>query len=190
MFEVFTEQDLILFLELSVAIVTFIYLVGRACISCYLSGETEEDLFSFKSLLRRNNFRNNDKYFMLVSLGGPIFIFVTALLIVILFKILFVTGACDVMRESVLGSGMLYLLALIVACSVLVLVYSIIPIPPLPGSRILRCFLNDKAKEIMDKYEKGMFWLIFVLLLYLPYDYTVKPIMKVISCLLEWITKV
>lgn len=88
------------------------------------------------------NFKNRKKGMLLVSFAGPLSNFITALLIAVLYPLIF-----DVTGEAV--KGMLqtaYIINLSIGA------FNLIPIPPLDGSNILDAFLTSKQRFFVRRY--------------------------------------
>lgn len=100
----------------------------------------------------------------LVAIAGPLVNFLLAL-------VFFVIG----MKTGLIGfqNGMIYYtgyeglaMAEMVMVNLGFMVFNLLPIPPLDGSRVLYAIMPDGARDFMDKMERGMgIMLVFVLVM-------------------------
>jgi Zn-dependent protease len=88
------------------------------------------------------NFRNRKKGMIVVSAAGPLSNFTTALIIAILYPLLYNTTGEAV--KSILQTA--YIINLSIGA------FNLIPIPPLDGSNILDAFLTNKQRFFMRRY--------------------------------------
>jgi len=108
-----------------------------------------------------SNFRNRRAGIVTVSLAGPLSNFVTGLICCILFYMIsfFTQG------ESALSRFALTILIQSVYMNVGLMIFNLIPIPPLDGSKILLEFLPYRWQYKIYAYER-YFGLILILLVY------------------------
>lgn len=88
------------------------------------------------------NFKNRKKGMIIVSIAGPLSNFFTAMLIAVLYALLY-----NRMGEVVKGIlQVAYIINLSIGA------FNLIPIPPLDGSNILDAFLTNKQRFFMRRY--------------------------------------
>ncbi len=108
-----------------------------------------------------SNFRNRRVGIVTVSLAGPLSNFIVGLLSCILFYLVsFLTKG-----ESVIARFALAILIQSVYMNVGLMIFNLIPIPPLDGSKILLEFLPYRWQYEIYRYER-YFGLILILLVY------------------------
>lgn len=107
---------------------------------------------------------------VLVSLAGPLSNILLALVVMIIYKILIVTGALagDTAIYIMLG------LSQIIQINIFLGIFNLIPIPPFDGYHILSSFLPAKALYFMEKNGQIIHFIVFVLLISNALD---KPLM-------------
>lgn len=99
----------------------------------------------------------------LVGLAGPATNFVMAAIGAILFRTI-----------GIHSDALIYnFLVIFTEINVVVMIFNLIPIPPLDGSRVLYAFAPEPLKEVMERIESlGLFVILFFVILI----YTVAPI--------------
>jgi Zn-dependent protease len=100
------------------------------------------------------NFRDPQRGEMLVAFAGPLSNFFAAWLVATIFKLL--PSAVNMNMVVVSISSQFIFINLSLA------VFNLLPIPPLDGSTLLRPFLPEDIREMLEQY--GFFILIFLLL--------------------------
>ena len=99
----------------------------------------------------------------LTAAAGPLsnllMAFVSMLIYTVILIISYKTGAISMTAASSIGN-FLYMFSYV---NLSFLVFNLIPIPPLDGSRILGLFLSDRAYFKLQQYERYSFILIIVL---------------------------
>ena len=94
--------------------------------------------------------------FALCALAGPLANFLLAIVTMIIFKILLVYGF-----KNAFLTNLLLQLTLI---SIYLMVFNLLPIPPLDGSRILSVFLKDETYHKLLMYENIIMIAVFFLI--------------------------
>lgn len=127
-----------------------------------------------------NNFRNRRKGIVLVSLAGPLANFFVAIISAVLLAVfgrllgiddinlLFGVSAYYMSGGITEAIGLVVILPMLYYCVILnigLMIFNLIPIPPLDGSKILFEFLPYKARNVMYNLERHSF-LIFILVIY------------------------
>ena len=133
------------------------------------------------------NFEKRGKGNMLVALAGPLFNLGLAIIITIVYKILFETGALAAMALNNTGAIILEILYLTMQFNVVFAVFNLIPLPPFDGSKVLYYFLPYKAKQWFDKLEQYSFWILIVLLVTDLYVYIIAPAYTLVGLLINLI---
>lgn len=88
------------------------------------------------------NFKNRKKGMLLVSIAGPLSNFFTAMLIAVLYALLY----------NRMGEVMKGILQVAYIINLSIGAFNLIPIPPLDGSNILEAFLTNKQRFFMRRY--------------------------------------
>lgn len=88
------------------------------------------------------NFKNRKKGMLLVSVAGPLSNFFTAMLIAVLYALLY----------NRMGEVMKGILQVAYIINLSIGAFNLIPIPPLDGSNILDAFLTNKQRFFMRRY--------------------------------------
>lgn len=121
-------------------------------------------------IINPNNFKNPKLDNITVSLAGPMSNFVLAVIFGLLIRFL------D------LPIGLQYLFASIMIINLVFMVFNLIPIPPLDGSKILSLFISDRAYLILQQFG------IFLLLIFIIFVNFMPIISKIISFFFVLIT--
>lgn len=108
------------------------------------------------------NFRNPRRDDILVSLAGVSANFLSAVAFAVVFRLVWQLGPISRTGETVLG-----LLAMAVQINIVLIIFNIIPIPPLDGSHVLEQLLPWNLREVYNREIKpyGMFILIGMILI-------------------------
>ena len=69
------------------------------------------------------------------------------------------------------------LIAFIVQLNLLLMIFNLLPIPPLDGSKVLLTFLPDRYKEAFYRFERFGIIILFVSIFFL-FDYIIIPILN------------
>jgi Zn-dependent protease len=131
------------------------------------------------------NLRNIKRDDMLVTLAGPasnLLLAIVSLILLLAIKHIFKSGTDAVFNAvdfrhglvdaSLSGTSVLYPLALLLYCSVVInivlAIFNLVPIPPLDGSRILRNFLPYNLQQSYDNMGGIISLVVFLLLIRTP----------------------
>lgn len=98
---------------------------------------------------------------VLVSLAGPLSNIILALIVMIIYKILIVSGAFQNETALYVMVG----LSQIIQINIFLGIFNLIPIPPFDGYHILSSFLPAKALYFMEKNGQIIHFIVFVLLI-------------------------
>lgn len=121
------------------------------------------------------NFEKRGKGNMLVSLAGPAFNVILAIVITVLLKLCMVFGLDAWLVNNSIGTIVLDILMYTIMFNVSFAVFNLIPFPPLDGSKILYYFLPYNAKGIMAKMEEYSFVFLAILFFTDLIDYIMVP---------------
>ena len=117
-----------------------------------------------------NNFKNHRKGIIIVSLAGPIANFLLGLISCILFYIIVFTVRSQAVWAEFLSQIFLYSTLMNVG----LMIFNLIPVPPLDGSKILMEFLPYMLKYKIYEYERYF----SLILLILVYAGTMSPVLS------------
>ena len=121
------------------------------------------------------NFKNRAKGNMLVSLAGPAFNVMLAIVLTILLKLLWVFGITPDTISSSVGEILYYMLNIAIQFNIVFAVFNLLPIPPFDGSKVLYYFLPYKGKQFMNSIERYSIWILIFLLWTGLYSYIILP---------------
>jgi len=114
-------------------------------------------------IINPHNFKNPKLDNITVSLAGPMSNFAVA----VIFGLL--------IRFIDLPIGLQYLFASIMIINLVFMVFNLIPIPPLDGSKILSLFISDRAYLVLQQFG------IFLLLIFIMFVNFMPVISRIIS---------
>lgn len=121
------------------------------------------------------NFKNRAKGNMLVSLAGPAFNVMLAILLTVVLKLLWVFGITPDTISSSVGEILYYMLNIAIQFNIVFAVFNLLPIPPFDGSKVLYYFLPYKGKQFMNSIERYSIWILIFLLWTGLYSYIILP---------------
>lgn len=113
--------------------------------------------------------------FALVALAGPVSnIFLALIAALIASRFYAIDSALLRLIGSSAGEGLIgqigvgrFLVAVAFAWNVLLAAFNLVPIPPLDGSRLLRVFLSNDGRRVLDRIEPFGFLILFAALVWL-----------------------
>lgn len=121
------------------------------------------------------NFKNRAKGNMLVSLAGPAFNVMLAIVLTIVLKLLWVFGITPDTISSSVGEILYYMLNIAIQFNIVFAVFNLLPLPPFDGSKVLYYFLPYKGKQFMNSIERYSIWILIFLLWTGLYSYIILP---------------
>jgi len=119
-----------------------------------------------------NRFRNPRKGMFLTGIAGPVTNLLLAAFSGVAVRILFGTGVASAQVGALLTLGLYYFTLM----NLSLMMFNLIPLPPLDGSRVLPLFLSDRAMNVYVKWEQYGFMILFVVLWIVPKLTGVDPI--------------
>ena len=137
-----------------------------------------------------SNFEKRGKGNMLVSLAGPAFNVLLAIIITVLLKLCMVFGLSDWLVNNSIASIVLEILTYTIIFNVSFAAFNLIPFPPLDGSKILYYFLPYNAKGIMAKMEEYSFIFLAILFFTDIVEYIMAPVSMAIYFILGLILSI
>lgn len=130
------------------------------------------------------NMRDPKNGHIWVSLAGPLSNGILAIIFFALFKVLFASSLFD---PEVLGTFRPPLKRLVgtgLTLNITLMIFNLIPIPPLDGSHVLRNLLTGRAQELFDRLESFGFMLLILLLYTGVTGMILFPVLNVVAMLL------
>jgi len=121
------------------------------------------------------NFKNRARGNMLVSLAGPAFNVLLAIVLTIVLKLLWVFGITPDTIASSTGEILYYMLNIAIQFNIVFAVFNLLPLPPFDGSKVLYYFLPYKGKQFMNSIERYSIWILIFLLWTGLYSYIILP---------------
>ena len=106
------------------------------------------------------NFKNPELGTALTALAGPASNMLTAILVAAINNHIFLSSNNGVFL--LIGT----ILQIFIIINISLAIFNLIPIPPLDGSKIIRIFLPNAAKDMLDQLERYSYF--FILLLFIP----------------------
>lgn len=125
-----------------------------------------------------NNFRNRKKGIIFVSLAGPIANFILAFICYVILKLI-----SPYYLMSKIASFFVEILASAVGMNIGLMIFNLIPIPPLDGSKVLMEFLPYNVRYKMYSLERYS----SILLLILLYTGIISPILGFVGDKILWL---
>ncbi|MDO4518069.1 MAG: site-2 protease family protein [Bacillota bacterium] len=112
------------------------------------------------------NFRNRRRDQLLVSLAGVVMNLIMAILFVVVIKVLLVTSGAAVFNGSTMGQGVMMMLYYIVQINLVLMIFNLIPCPPLDGFNILAQIGGFGQTDLYWKLYNYGNWLLIALIVF------------------------
>ena len=125
-----------------------------------------------------NNVKYNEYGAALVGIAGPLSNFVLALVGAILFKLL-----------PLANVDIIHFLAIFIEINIALMVFNLIPFPPLDGSRVLYAFAPEPVQELMQKIE-SMGFIVVLLFIFFAFQFIAPIIFSVESGILNFLISI
>lgn len=129
------------------------------------------------------NFKNPVRDTTLVALAGPVSNFITAIVVVILYRLLNFVNFFEMLGPSV-GSDLAEIFGLTVVINFSIGIFNLLPVPPLDGFKVLSYFLRPAWVQFAYRHSLIFLILFIVLIATGVLKYIFYPILYVIYILL------
>lgn len=116
-----------------------------------------------------------------VSLAGPLSNAILALVFFVLAKFLFVRPIIDPLALGEFARPVNALVRMGLSLNVVLMIFNLLPIPPLDGSHVLRHMLSGSAAELYERVEPYGFILLVLLLVTGVTSMIIRPVMGVVD---------
>lgn len=135
-----------------------------------------------------NNFKNARRDTALVALAGPVSNLIMAVFAMLIYFVVGIVADMFVLSDSAfkiikIAMEMIQLIALM---NVSLMMFNLLPIPPLDGSKVLFSFLPLKAYNFILTYERYGFLILFIVLMTGIID---VPLMRAMNWILSLLYK-
>jgi Zn-dependent protease len=131
------------------------------------------------------NFRNYKRDMILVALAGPLSNFLMAAIATFLYLLVAYTATYSTVIQMVL-----MLLSIIINVNISLMVFNLLPIPPLDGSRLWSSLLPGKWAYTLEQYSRyitiGLFVLLFTGVLDMPLYYLRSGVTNLLFGMFSW----
>lgn len=131
------------------------------------------------------NFRNYKRDMILVALAGPLSNFLMAAIATFLYLLVAYTATYSTVIQMVL-----MLLSIIINVNISLMVFNLLPIPPLDGSRLWSSLLPGKWAYTLEQYSRyitmGLFLLLFTGVLDVPLYYLRSGVTNLLFGMFSW----
>lgn len=127
------------------------------------------------------NFRKPKRDMALTSLAGPLSNVLFALVLMVVFKLLY--GYAPALRHYDFVGTLLDIVGMMISINMSLAVFNLLPIPPLDGSKIYTAVLPDKYYFQLMRYERYIALALMALILFT--DVLTKPMNTLATLLLR-----
>ena len=128
--------------------------------------------------VRASKFKKPRQMSILVSLAGPLSNLLLGFIAIVIYAVLIIMGVV-VDNDLRIGSAITIFFSYLIGFNFLLLVFNLIPLPPLDGYRIVSELLPLKLRfKLMQNEHWGA--IIFLILVFIPFlrQYTIDPVLK------------
>lgn len=131
------------------------------------------------------NFRNYKRDMILVALAGPLSNFLMAAIATFLYLLVAYVSTYSAVIQMVLD-----LLRIIINVNISLMVFNLLPIPPLDGSRLWSSLLPGRWAYTLEQYSRyitmGLFLLLFTGVLDVPLYYLRSGVFNLLFSMFSW----
>ena len=131
------------------------------------------------------NFRHYKRDMILVALAGPLSNFLMAAIAMFGYLLIWYAGGVGLMTEM-----LLMLLSIVVDVNIALMVFNLLPIPPLDGSRLWSSLLPGRWAYTLEQYSQyvtiGLFVLLFAGVLDVPLNFLRNGVANVLFAMFNW----
>ena len=143
-------------------------------------------------VVNSRNFKHIRPCSALVALAGPVANFIMAFVAALVyFALSFVEVSGAVAQFVSIAANMVFQIVLM---NISLMIFNLIPIPPLDGSKVLFSFLPAKAYRFILKYERYGFLILFVVIMVgildIPISIVMSWVLGVLFNMAQWIFSV
>lgn len=131
------------------------------------------------------NFRKYKRDTILVSLAGPLSNFIMACLAVFIYRLCIY---CGVYAYPMVGEALWMVMSVIASVNVSLMVFNLLPIPPLDGSRLWTTLLPGRWAYTLERYSRYITMGLFVLLMTNVLDTPLFMMQDAVLTAIDWLT--
>ena len=135
--------------------------------------------------VNRYRLRNPKRDMILVALAGPLSNFLMAAVAMFFYLLIAYNGAVGLVTDSVLT-----LLSIIISVNISLMVFNLLPIPPLDGSRLWSTLLPGRWSYMLEQYSQyisfALMALIFSGALDMPLFYLRSGVTRLLFAMFSW----
>lgn len=131
------------------------------------------------------NFRKYKRDTILVSLAGPLSNFIMACLAVFIYRLCIY---CGVYAYPMVGEALWMVMSVIASVNVSLMVFNLLPIPPLDGSRLWTTLLPGRWAYTLERYSRYITMGLFVLLMTNVLDTPLFVMQDAVLTVIDWLT--
>ena len=131
------------------------------------------------------NFRHFKRDMILVALAGPLSNFLMAAIAMFGYLLIWYAGGVGLMTEM-----LLMLLSIVIDVNIALMVFNLLPIPPLDGSRLWSSLLPGRWAYTLEQYSQyvtiGLFVLLFTGVLDVPLNFLRNGVANILFAMFSW----
>ena len=132
-----------------------------------------------------HNFRNYKRDTILVSLAGPLSNFIMAYLAVFIYRL---CAYCGLFMYEGVADALWLLMNIIASVNVTLMVFNLLPVPPLDGSRLWTTLLPGRWAYTLERYSRYITMGLFVLLMTNVLDAPLYFMQSGVLSAIDWLT--